>query len=198
MKKGRIEYLGAVVLVIVIFVLGLESLQSPSTPIQWTIRSAALLGYFCTFGAIVTSAAMRQMVRLFGRSFIKVHHILSITGLVLVTIHPLAVAWQAASLNVFIPSVSSWRSFFVLGGRPAWYLFGIGSLIAVLRGVIGKNWKLIHYLNYLAFWLATIHGILIGSNVQSLGMRILFGTLALIVLTIFVLKRSSTRQKRRR
>jgi sulfoxide reductase heme-binding subunit YedZ len=196
-KKGRFEYLGAIVLVAAVLVFFLQFSQPAAAPINWVIRVAALLGYFCIFGAIVASATMRQMVRLFGRPFIKVHHTLSIAGLVLATIHPLAVAWQVLSLKVFIPAVDSWYTFFALGGRPAWYLLGIGSLVAVLRGVIGKNWKLLHYLNYVAFWLATIHGVLIGADVQNWAMRAVFGAMALSALGIFVQKRLGARRQKR-
>ena len=68
-------------------------------------------------------------------------------------------------------------------------LLGIGVLAAVLRGTVGKNWRLLHYVNYVAFWLATVHGILIGSNVQSWVMRGVFILLALIVLGVLLHKR---------
>jgi sulfoxide reductase heme-binding subunit YedZ len=196
-KTGRFEYLGVIVLVAAIVVVLIQFLQPNAAPIDWVIRSAALMGYFCVFDAIVTSAYLRQMVRWFGRPFLKVHHTLSIAGLVLVTIHPLAVAWQALSLRVFIPAVNSWYAFFALGGRPAWYLLGVGALVAVLRGKIGKNWRLLHYLNYLAFWLATVHGILIGTTVQNWVMRVVFGAMALGVLGVFVQKRWGAQRRKR-
>jgi len=191
MKKGRFENLGVLILVVAVVVVSLQFLQPSAQPISWVIRIAALMGYFCIFGAIVTSAYLRQMVRWFGRPFLKVHHTLSIAGLVLATVHPLAIAWQALSLRVFIPAVDSWYRFFALGGRPAWYLLGIGTLVAVLRGTIGKNWRLLHTLNYLAFWLATVHGIMIGTSVQNWVMRLVFGAMALGVLAVFVQKRLS-------
>jgi DMSO/TMAO reductase YedYZ heme-binding membrane subunit len=195
-KTGGLEYVGVVMLVVAVVVVLLQLLQPSATPVNWVIRIAALMGYFCVFGAIVTSAYLRQVVRWFGRPFIKINHILSIVGLTLATIHPLAVAWQALSLSVFVPAVDSWYAFFALGGRPAWYLLGIGALAAVLRRVIGKNWRLLHYLNYLAFWLATVHGILIGTNVQNWAMRAVFGAMALVVLGVFVQKRRSIRRRK--
>jgi hypothetical protein len=197
MKKTRgLGYLGIIMFGATAVVILLQLLQPNATPISWVIRIAALMGYFCIFGAIVTSAYLRQVVRWFGRPFIKIHHILSIAGLSLVTIHPLAVAWQALNLSVFVPAVDSWYSFFALGGRPAWYLLGIGALVAVLRGAIGKNWKLLHAVNYLAFWLATVHGILIGASVQNWPMRVAFGAMALMVLGVFVQKRVSVRHRK--
>jgi sulfoxide reductase heme-binding subunit YedZ len=196
MEKGRVAYLGVFVLVFAMVAVFLQFLQPGTPPIYWAIRIAALMGYFCVFGAIVTSAYMRQMVRWFGRPFLKVHHTLSVTGLILTTIHPLAVAWQALSLRVFIPAVDSWYGFFAFGGRAAWYLLGIGALVAVLRGAVGKNWRLLHYLNYLAFWLATVHGILIGANVQNWVMRLVFGAMASGVLGVFVQKRTRARRRK--
>jgi sulfoxide reductase heme-binding subunit YedZ len=196
MKKGRFEYLGVLILVVAVVAVSLQFLQPGAQPIFWVIRIAALTGYFSIFGAIVTSAYLRQMVRWFGRPFLKVHHTLSIAGLILATIHPLAVAWQALSLRVFIPAVGSWYRFFALGGRPAWYLLGIGTLVAVLRGTIGKNWRLLHTLNYLAFWLATVHGIMIGTSVQNWVMRLVFGAMALGVLAVFAQKRLGARRRK--
>jgi sulfoxide reductase heme-binding subunit YedZ len=197
MKKTRGPvYLGVIMFGATVVAVLLQLLQPNATPIGWVIRIAALVGYFCIFGAIVTSAYLKLVVRWFGRPFIKIHHILSITGLSLVTIHPLAVAWQALSLRVFIPAVDSWDRFFALGGRPAWYLLGVGALAAVLRGAIGKDWRLLHTLNDLAFWLATVHGILIGTNVQNWPMRVVFGAMALIVLGVFVQKRASVRRRK--
>jgi DMSO/TMAO reductase YedYZ heme-binding membrane subunit len=195
-KTGGLVYLVIIIIAAAAVALALQLLQPSAAPINWVIRIAALTGYFCIFGAIVTSAYLRQVVRWFGRPFIKIHHILSIVGLSLVTIHPLAVAWRALDLGVFVPAVNSWNAFFSLGGRPAWYLLGVGALAAVLRRAVGKRWKLLHFLNYLAFCLATVHGILIGANVQNWPMRVVFGAMALIVLGVFVRKRVPTRRAR--
>jgi sulfoxide reductase heme-binding subunit YedZ len=82
MKKTRgLVYLGMIIFVAAVAVVLLQLLQPDAPPINWVIRIAALLGYFCIFGAIVTSAYLRQVARWFGRPFIKIHHILSIVGL---------------------------------------------------------------------------------------------------------------------
>ncbi|MGD9245700.1 MAG: hypothetical protein PVH36_12260 [Desulfobacterales bacterium] len=89
--------------------------------------------------------------------------------------------------------MDSWYKFFSLGGRPAWYLLGVGVLVGILRRRIGKNWRLLHCLNYIAFWLATVHGILIGANIQNWGMQLVFCVMALVVLGVFVKKRLGAR-----
>ncbi len=199
-KRGNpalLVVIGAVV-VILVLIVELTIPKDRNQPVDWLIRVTALAGYFCVLAAIVSSAYMRQMTQFFGKSFLKVHHIASIVGLALVTVHPLGVAWKQLSLRVFVPDASSWYQFLLLGGRPSWFLIVIASLVAALRKPIGKNWKWLHYLNYLAFWLATVHGILIGGNVQNLPMRILFIASALVVLGVMVQKRFlSPRPKRK-
>ena len=76
-----------------------------------------------------------------------------------------------------------------LAGRVVWPLVGIAALAAWLRKPLGKNWRTIHYLNYLAFWLVTAHAILIGTNFQSWVMRVLAILLALITVAVLIRKR---------
>lgn len=197
-KEGRVWILAAAGLLVLVLVVGLEAVQGGGGAVNWLTRTAALMGYFCVFASILSSAYVKQLVRFFGRSFVKVHHLISISGLVLLLIHPLAVAWNASSLKVFIPATNSWYSFFALGGRPAWYLIGVAALIAALRKRVGKNWKLLHMLNYVAFWLATVHGWLIGTNVQGPAMRVLFALLALTVLWVLLQRRLAERTRKRR
>ena len=113
-----------------IVVGGLVALGSTVTPLAWFIRTCAVLGYLCVFVAALSSIYMRELVRWFGRSFVKTHHVVTVTGLVLLTLHPLAVAWNFGSPSVLIPQGGSWMDFFRWGGRWAWYLIGIASLVA--------------------------------------------------------------------
>jgi hypothetical protein len=185
--------LGGVVLVAL--VVGIVATQPRPRPIYWLIRGAALLGYLTIFLSILSSAYTVRLVRFFGRSFVKVHHVASITGLVAMMVHPLAFAWNNGSLNVFVPNFSSLRLFLTLAGRVVWPLVGIAALAAWLRKPIGKNWRVVHYLNYVAFWLVTAHAILIGANFQPLFMRALAIVLALIAVAVLVKKRLPRRKR---
>jgi DMSO/TMAO reductase YedYZ heme-binding membrane subunit len=190
-----IQYLVLLGLVALIVTGGLMALEPPGAPVYWVTRATSLLGYQAIFLSIVSSAYVRQMRRVFGRPFVQVHHVLSVTGLALATLHPLAVAWESASLRVFLPSFDSWSLFFQLGGRMAWPLIVVASLAAVLRRTIGRNWRVVHYLNYAAFWLATIHALMIGTDFRYLGVRILSIAMTLTVIAIFVQKRLWTRRR---
>jgi sulfoxide reductase heme-binding subunit YedZ len=147
------------------------------------------MGYTAIFLSAVSSAHMRQVYRTFGRPFIKVHHILSVTGLVLVTLHPLGAAIDAASPRVFLPKFDSWVIFLQLGGRPAWYLIAVASLVALLRKTIGRNWRTIHYLSYVAFLLATVHAIMNGTDFQQPIVKAVPVALALVIVFTFIQKR---------
>jgi DMSO/TMAO reductase YedYZ heme-binding membrane subunit len=187
---------GAAGLVLVAILIALEPFGGP---LGWGIRAAAFLGYCAIFLAVISSAYMRQLFLLLGRPFIRVHHILSVTGLALATLHPLGVAVRSADLGVFLPKFSSLYLFLSLGGRMAWYLIGAAALAALLRKRIKASWRTVHYLNYVAFLLATAHAIMIGTDFVSPVMKTVAVVMALAVVGIFVQKRvQRSRLKRRR
>ena len=192
-KPRNTRYLAVVGVVAVVLVAILLSLQPPGSPLYAVVRSAALLGYLFIFVAIVSSAYLRELVVFFGRPFIKVHHIVSVAGLVLITLHPLAVAGFLSDLGVFVPQVDSWLNFFQWGGPPGWYLLGLAVLAALLRKRLKRQWRAVHYLNYIAFLLGTVHAILIGSDVQSVAVRVIAIVMALVVVLLFVKKRLKVR-----
>jgi len=198
-KRRGLLYLILTGLVSLVVVGILIALQPIGGPLDWGVRAAAMLGYLAIFLAVVASAYMRQLFKLFGRPFIRVHHILSVTGLILVTLHPLGTAVRSSSLSVFVPDVSSINAFLSLGGRPAWYLIGLATLAAVLRTRIKQRWRTIHYLNYIAFLLATVHAVMIGTDFISPVMKGVAILMALAVVAIFVQKRiRRSRLKRRK
>jgi len=192
-RADRTWYLAVVGLVLLVLVIGLMATRPQGSPLGWLARATALLGYLFIFLGIVSSAYMRQVYRILGRPFIGVHHILSVSGLVLVTLHPLAVALDSMSLRVFLPKFDSWLVFLQLGGRPAWYLLVVAALTALLRKTIGKNWLVIHFLNYVAFWLATVHAVMIGTDFGTGFVRGGAVALALVVVFISIQKRLKKR-----
>jgi len=187
-RPRKTEYFALAGLVALVLVSGLISLQPYGSPINWITRGAALLGYLAIFLAIVSSTYLRQLVRFFGRPFVQVHHILSVTGLILITLHPLSVAWSSMSLGVLLPRFDSWRVFLQLGGRPAWYLIAAAALAAALRRVIGQRWRAIHLLNYAAFLLGTVHAILIGTDFQQPVIKAVAIIMAIVVVATLIQK----------
>jgi len=165
------------------------ALSAPPDLLYGLVRGCALLGYALVFCAILSNAYITSLVRFFGRSFIQVHHIISISGLVIITLHPLALAIYSGALSVFLPVYSSVIELLQYAGRPAWYLLLIAALAAVLRQSLKKSWRTIHWLNYLAFALASIHAMLIGGNFQAWPARIIAIILMAVIIYVFVTKR---------
>ncbi len=176
-----------VALSIVAIIISLDIYDFPRYSI---IRGAALLGYLAVFLASLSSFFMRELTRFFGRPFIRIHHIIAVTGLVVLAVHALFNAWYSETLGVFIPKFDSFLHFFEHGGRPALWLILIASLIALLRTSIGGNWRLIHRLNYVAFLLATFHALFLGTDFRYLGMKVIATIMAAVLLAVYVLKRA--------
>ena len=155
----------AVACVVILFVV-----QPPSG--NGVIRAAALLGYMSVFLAILSSAYLRELVRHFGQPFIMTHHMVSITGLVLLTLHPIAVSLTRKDMKVLVPRFDSVTAFFTWGGPPAWLLLALGTAAVLLRVRFKKGWRAVHSLNRVAFLLGTVHAILLGTDGELLGVRI--------------------------
>ncbi|TFG22188.1 MAG: hypothetical protein EU533_04560 [Promethearchaeota archaeon] len=183
-------------LFIVVFILFLFS------PIidafSFFIRLGALFGFTAMFIATTMSSFMVELYKIFGKPFVKLHHIYSIFGLIMVTLHPVVFAISRVNILVFIPDVSSWIAFWELAGRPAIYLIYIASLAAVLRNKMKKYWRIFHYLNYVALIFAYVHGVLIGTDFQNLGVFVLFTAMLVISIGTFGLKRYQTYQRKQR
>ena len=198
-KKARpVWYVGWTAFGILLVVTALVTLRTQGTLLRWVIRELALLGYVSIFLAIVSSYYKRQVMRILGRSFIDAHHLLSLTGMILLTLHPLGVVWDTMELTVLIPVFSPLYDMLKYGGRIAWYIFALGALTAVWRKRVGKRWRTIHEFNYLAFVFGTVHANLLGDNFQDLPVRIFSIAMLAVVSILFVRQRIDARQKRAR
>ena len=176
----------------------LYTLYRTPGPLGWSLaRAAALFGYGMLFLVIVSTEYMREMRKLFGRPFLTVHHILAVTSLALIIIHPIAVALASRDVTVFVPQFTSLRTFFALGGRVALYLIFIAVFAALLRARIKSVWRFIHWLNYVAFALAFVHSWLLGTNISTSALRFIWPVMAGIVLLIWAHKRLTQSLARR-
>ncbi|MBN1262011.1 MAG: hypothetical protein JXB35_15130 [Anaerolineae bacterium] len=183
---------GLAALALVVLVVMLNTIYEP---VDGVIRVSAILGYLCVFVASLSSLYVRELTRFFGRTFVKVHHSVAVTGLASLAVHAIAVAWRSGTASVFLPRFDSLEVFFSLGGRPAFWLIAVASLTALLRATIGKRWRTIHWLNYLAFILGTVHALMIGPNFQHPVPRIVAAGMALGLVYAFVRKRGWLRKR---
>jgi sulfoxide reductase heme-binding subunit YedZ len=172
------------------------SLKVEDFPLHWLIRGAGTIGYLSVFLTSLSSAYMRALSIYLRSPFIQVHHRVAVAGLVMLIFHGGSVAWDMESFKVFLPRFDSPILFLELGGRPAILLVGIASVGAVLRSSLGQKWRIIHWLNYIAFWLGTSHALLIGTTFRHGIIRLVSLSMALGLMILFVWKRLQQRRLR--
>jgi len=188
LKKEAIIIITAT-LSLYILVLVFFFLTPFSDAFNFVIRFGALFGFTSMFVATMMTPFAVQLYKIFGKPFIKMHHIYSIAGLVLITLHPVAFAIFKLDITIFLPDFSSWYGFWSLGGRLALLLIYIAVIGALLRKKFMKNWRYLHALNYVALFLAYIHGILIGTDFQNLGILIIFTIMIILSFSVLLFKR---------
>ena len=194
-KPRRMWLLGLVGLAAVAITAAIVGLGPRSSPAGCFVRAAALMGYIALSLSAVSAAAPRELVRFFGQRFVRVHHALSITGLVMIVLHPVAYAVQTGSAAVFVPVFSSLAGFLRWGGRLSLYLFVVAATAAAVRRALGGSWRWVHLLVYAAFLLATVHAVLIGTDFQGAGARAAAVTMAVVVTGVLVLRRLGRRTR---
>lgn len=188
----------AIVVVSLVLVAGTVALDSISTPLTGVIRVGAILGYIAVFLTSLASNYMRELTRYFGRTFIKLHHTASIVALASLATHATGAVIRSGTLRTFLPRFSSIQAFLSLGGRMAIWLFALTALTALFRRKLRTAWRPIHWLNYVAFLLGTVHGQWIGANFRHLSVRIVSGAMVLGLVAVFVNKRIERARRARR
>jgi len=164
---------------------------------NFIIRFGAIFGFTSMFIATMMTPFAVQLYKIFGKPFIKIHHIYSITGLVLISLHPISFAISVMDITVFVPVFDTWLAFWQLAGRLAIYLIYIAILGALVRNKFKKNWRILHALNYVALFLAYIHGVLIGTDFQKIGILITFTTMIILSFGVLAYKRYLTYKRKK-
>ncbi|PKL59640.1 MAG: hypothetical protein CVV33_06795 [Methanomicrobiales archaeon HGW-Methanomicrobiales-4] len=152
------------------------------------LRFCGLFGFLSLSLGAIMNLLKKEIKTTLGQPFINVHHIFVLTGLVLITIHPVLFALSIRDFSVFIPDTSSVLSFLTNGGRVAIILIYIGFLAAVFRSALKGRWVQIHRFMYLALIFGVIHANLLGQDLSDPIIRILYNVLAGVVILTGILK----------
>lgn len=158
-------------------------------PLTFTIRLLALNGYIALSIAAMMTPFLKEITIFFKKSFVKVHHYFAAAGLLLITLHPIAVFIQTLDPTVFLPNFESLYFFFFFGGIIALLLIYVAFGAVLLRKKIVANWRPFHMLMYLALFIGVVHANLQGTDFQNLYITIIYDALFLGALTAFGLKR---------
>ena len=148
-----------------------------------------MLGAASLFIAVMTAAFARKMRRFLGWRFRRVHHLFAISGLVLVTLHPLIQALQFNNFEIFVPRFASWDAFWGLAGRPALILIYVVLVAAMLHRFIPRYWRILHMLIYVALVFGAVHGLMLGSDSRNLLLVVPYVIMLVLSLRVFFYKR---------
>jgi len=196
--KQEAKILIGLILALYIIILILAFFEPFNNPLQLLIRLFALFGLTSMFIATIMTSFMVKLYKLFGKPFIKIHHLFSISGIILISLHPVFFAIDISSTAVFIPKFDSWLIFWELAGRPALYLIYIAIIAGILNSKykkIPKYWRYIHGLNYIALFFGVIHGILIGTDFQNPIILIIFISMLVLSYGTLLFKRYQKYQR---
>lgn len=162
------------------------------TPLTLTIRLLALNGYILLAVAAIMTPFFKEITLFFRKPFLKMHHYFAAAGLLLITLHPIAVAIQAMSPTVFEPNFTSPFLFFYFGGVIALILIYLGFGAALLRRHIMAYWRYFHVLIYLALFVGVVHANVRGIDFSNPVIQSIYDALFAVVLVAFGLKRLQT------
>jgi len=171
---------------ILLFVIIMNSYQGDI--LNSSIRLSGLIGFLSLSLGVIMNLLKKEIKSILGQPFITIHHVFVLSGLVLITIHPLLIAISFADFSVFIPDTSSAYVFLMNGGRFAILLIYLGFFAAVFRSVLRGRWVLIHRIIYLALILGIIHANLLGEDLYYPLIQILLDALAGIVIITGIIK----------
>ncbi len=163
----------ALIWIIAIIPLFINSLE----PSLWTWRTLSrytgMVGFALVYLSLMGAYIKEWQYHQTKKPFMTSHHLLVIPAWILMLIHPVVLAIQWSNWGLFIPNnFDSLMSFLRFGGKVALIIFTIGVIAVALRKVL-KGWKIIHMFQLIAFLLAGFHAWLIGTDTQSIGVRIL-------------------------
>ena len=165
------------------------SAEENIAPLTLTIRLLALNGYLALSVAAIMTPFLKEVTLFFKKSFVKVHHYFAAVGLLLITLHPIAVFAQTLDPTVFLPNFESLYLFFFFGGVIALVLIYVAFGTVLLRRKIPSYWRPFHTLMYLALFIGVVHANLRGTNFQSLSIQIIYDSLFAAAFAAFILKR---------
>jgi predicted ferric reductase len=180
------------------FILFLELIISALTydyedATQFGIRVTGLIGFASLFISVIMSNFFEEYKK--NKKNLLSHHLFSIIGIVLITLHPVILAINKADIGVFLPKFDSWEVFWELGGRPSLILLYIGFVGGFLYKIYKRSWRALHMIVYISLFFGLIHAILIGTDFQNPYIAFIFVILFLVMIYVLIDKRLKPKEK---
>jgi sulfoxide reductase heme-binding subunit YedZ len=172
----------------------LQSFAATATKSYWFISRASgvlaylLLTFSVLWGLMQSGAILRPIIP--PLLVLGMHNFLSWAALVMVALHALILLGDGfikmGLVHLFIPFIAPYRPFWVGLGVIALYLtFALSVSFYVRRHIGQKTFRYFHYSSYLAYTLATLHGLGSGTDISYLPVLFILSAGAVIVLTFW-------------
>ena len=166
-----------------------------TTPVTLGIRIAALWGVLAMGIAALMTPFLAEVPRVFGSTFLRVHHVFAAFGLAAITLHPVLVAVRSSSLLVFLPTLPFLERYAINAGRVALPLIYVAVVGALVRSRFAE-WRYFHLVIYLGFLIGLLHGTVMSRFFfEDLFLTTLFLGLGVAVTVAFVAKRWQRRKR---
>ncbi len=173
-----------------------QAFSLDSTQVFWFVtRSAGLIAYLLFWLSTMWGLAVSSKIfdRLLNRPFtFDTHGWLSLLALAFISIHVVALLFDSYSpfsvVQVLVPFTATYRPFAVALGVIALYLALVVTVSFYLRRRIGyRASRVLHYLSFVAYIGATLHGILAGTDTPLLATQLMYEETgaAVLLLTVY-------------
>lgn len=170
-----------------------ENFQKRLPSLPWYLsRASAITAYLLMFIVIAWGAGMStgSLYRLINPvEAWSIHKYLSISLGALVLLHMFSLLYDEfinfGVKDLFIPFASSYKPIYLALGVLAFYLLAAITLSSlVLRLRAPRLWRAIHDLTYPLFAYSFVHGVFIGTDAQTLALRLVYFTTGSLFLLI--------------
>jgi len=155
---------------------------------QSVIRLTGLIGFASLFISVIMSNFFEEYKEKNKKNLFS-HHLFSIIGIVLITLHPVIYAVYKSDIGVFLPKFDSWEIFWELAGRPSLILLYIGFVSGILLKIYKKFWRGFHMIVYISLFFGLIHAYLLGTDFKNPYIAFIFVLLFLIMVYVLIDKR---------
>lgn len=170
-----------------------QALSLDNSQVFWFIaRSAGLVAYLLFWLSTVWGLAVSSKIfdRLLNRPFtFDTHGYLSLLALGFIFIHVVVLLWDSYApfsiVQLLVPFTSTYRPLAVGLGIISLYLTILVTVSFYLRKRIGyKTSRMLHYLSFIAYIGATVHGILAGADTPLFATQMIYEETAFVVLLL--------------
>jgi len=174
-KKSKILIIGGIVTTI-LYIIFSKSISETQT--IWTLtRIFGMVAFFSLAIAIILGELRLLHIMKADFTLFKFHTPMAIFALFIALLHGISALMDEFKWGIGVPWTSymgfsfsnKWLLFLSLGTLAfyAMLIVGVSSATKVIQTIGYKKWKLIHYLSYLAFFIAFYHSVNLGTDLKN-------------------------------